>query len=103
MQARGEAGTLVRRSFQKSREKMAVLGLEWGQQKQDEVGEFRRISRTCSVHEVGDEGEESNKGDPRVSGLEPGWTIEMGEDRVGGGAGEGLVRFEMLMSQQGRC
>lgn len=31
MQARGEAGTLVRRSFQKSREKMVVLGLEWGQ------------------------------------------------------------------------
>lgn len=36
-----------------------------------------------AVHAVGDKGEESDKGDPQVSGLETGWTIEMGEERVG--------------------
>lgn len=42
-----------------------------------------------AAHQARGEGEESDKGDPRVSGLETGYTIEMEEERSGLGEGQG--------------
>lgn len=49
-----------------------------------------------AVPAVGDKGEESDKGDPHVSGLETGWTIETGRSGLGERQGKDLVGLRCL-------